>query len=587
MVVRVASIQVLGVSRYFYRALALCVAGALVSISIPLNSLAQSVSYFGRDFTVDKLEQVDGDQLSIEVDKRSFLVRSSNAGRRVFQIYAGKPELFSPETLNTAYGSFIASLAAEGDEESAAMAIRGVLSSQHMTDEQKDSVFAGIVASPEGEVTLRTEILDAQGEARRGSCLALRSLDRDDRSTIKKLLTSDAQWIVQQCPRILIASAQAFLRSGDRTSGASMFEFVGDFFAGSESGIAQAATTSYERLKSLQRAIDSGTGDQFESEVRVASFDALLGECYQELKSKLVIEFCERSLIQQQPIAVVQAMTLVDFSQRNSKHHELLVRAVGGLRCQELGILQGAAIKKMLLAYASKDEAVKQRYLSLLSSCIEESAQSDDASRGMAYVVLLTEVRPDPCTDNDILRSALAESFFDRGDIAGAYKVLGGVGTELPWVYRFRLLLKSDAYVLGMVLLGLLVVVRWILMLGGVAQRSFVARSSASSDRARVQQRDTNNQGESEDSRRAQFFDSSLKKQMYRGLDEYRDCLSTLQLEPGASVADIKNAYRHLVKALHPDMNPHAAKEDTNKFIELTKTYERLLALHEAREKGS
>ena len=585
MIVRGASGQVFVISRYVCRAVALCFGGILFSLVASRSCLGESVSYFGRDFSVDKLERVDGDRLSIDLDNRSFLVQSANAGRQVFQVYAQKPELLSPNGVDKAYGIFLSSLAAQGETEAASGAIRGLLSSEQVSDERKVLVFGGVVASSQGEALLREEILHAQGGARRGGCIALRSIPSDGQLAIKKLLTSEASWIASQCPRILITSAQASFESGDTAVGGDILGFVGNFFAGSGGEIAQSAKTSAERYASVQRAIDSGDADQFDSELRVASFDALLGEYYQKFKPSLVIEFSEHAFVQHRAAAVLRGLSLIEFSQRNSKHHELLLKAVQQLQCKDIAVLQMEAVEKILLAYASKDEAVKQQYVSFLSACIEQAEESDDGRPGIAFVSLLSDVRPDPNTENDILRSTFAESFFDKGDKAGAEMVLSGVRTTLPWIYRFRLLLKSDAYVLGMVLLGLLVVVRWFLKLGGAVRKSPSTSRSSKADTTTSDRREATRKGKDKKGRRSRISGAALSKQIYKELDEYADCLSRLSLQPGASLSDIKNAYRHIVKELHPDKNPKAAKENTDRFIELTKTYERLLVLHEEREK--
>lgn len=585
MAVRATSGQGSVISWYLGRAFALCVAGLLFSPALSSSCLAQSVSYFGREFKVDKLERVDGDQLSIELDKRSFLVRSSNAGKQVFLVYAQKPELLTSGDLQREYGAFIGSLAVQGESDAVFAAIRGLLASREVSGEQKKSVFGGIVTSQQGEAMLQEQSLHAQGEARTGSCLALTVISPDGRSAIKQLLPSNAAWMTSQCPRILVTSAQISLESGDRVSGAETLELVGEFFAGSGGEISQAAKTSSERLSSVQKAIDSGNAEQFESELRVASFDALLGGYFQSFKPTLVLEFGERALTQHQSAAVLRGLSLLDFSQRNTRHHELLLKAVQELQCKDLAVLQMEAVKKMLSAYAYKDEAAKQQYLAFLSACVEKLGESDEPRSGIAFVTLLSDIRPDPSLENDMLRSALAESFFDRGDQAGADMVLLGVRTRLPWINRFRLLVKSDAYVLGMVLLGLLVVVRWLLKAGGVLRKRTSAQKRSEQHKATSEGKDPS--GKEKDKERLRYSGNTLSKQVYKGLDEYGDGLSKLNLAVGASLQDIKNAYRNVVKALHPDMNPNATREDTDKFIELTKTYERLVELHEEREKRS
>jgi DnaJ-class molecular chaperone len=49
----------------------------------------------------------------------------------------------------------------------------------------------------------------------------------------------------------------------------------------------------------------------------------------------------------------------------------------------------------------------------------------------------------------------------------------------------------------------------------------------------------------------------------------------------------MKYAYRQAVKTCHPDRNPNADKTMNDHFIEITKQYERLLELYEARQRDS
>jgi hypothetical protein len=77
----------------------------------------------------------------------------------------------------------------------------------------------------------------------------------------------------------------------------------------------------------------------------------------------------------------------------------------------------------------------------------------------------------------------------------------------------------------------------------------------------------------------------SLGKASYSDFDEYGECLSKFNLEKGATLSEIKVAYRNAVKSCHPDLNPRATTADTEQFIELTKFYEKLIELHRDRNK--
>jgi hypothetical protein len=51
----------------------------------------------------------------------------------------------------------------------------------------------------------------------------------------------------------------------------------------------------------------------------------------------------------------------------------------------------------------------------------------------------------------------------------------------------------------------------------------------------------------------------------------------TLELDPGASVSEVKAAYRRLAQAYHPDHNPGFTREASERFAEVNAAYETLL----------
>lgn len=63
---------------------------------------------------------------------------------------------------------------------------------------------------------------------------------------------------------------------------------------------------------------------------------------------------------------------------------------------------------------------------------------------------------------------------------------------------------------------------------------------------------------------------------------EYVNCLRVFRLQPGADTAKIKTAYRNAVKEYHPDRHNQSGSGAmaSEVFIEITRTYERLLKLH-------
>lgn len=70
-------------------------------------------------------------------------------------------------------------------------------------------------------------------------------------------------------------------------------------------------------------------------------------------------------------------------------------------------------------------------------------------------------------------------------------------------------------------------------------------------------------------------------KQKNQLVEEYKDCLSVFELKKGVDLKTIKTAYRNAVRKIHPDLNAdNQSPDDASRFVELTKTYDRLRELH-------
>lgn len=568
------------VSRHVTRGVAFIL---LCSIAIPGKALAESVNFQGRAFEVDKLELLPGDQATVRVQGQTFLTSAQTVGKKVFRIYAEKPELLPTQSIDFAYGSFVASLALHGAQDDALAAIQGMLVAQGISEQAQLAFFPGVASQEGGGDLLLTSLrrMGVQRDERPAACIALPSLSARNITEARQLLSSDLRWVARECPRRLVHVAQRALLRGDRDQGALILSCIGSLFGG-DSEIAQAAATSSDRLQVVREAVTSGDAEQFESALRGASFDPLIREYYENYQGEFVAEFSERALSKEQSAAALRGLSLLDFAYRTDRHHELTLRAIRSLRFNDSTVLAKDSVRKMLWAYAAKDQSIKDEYIELLRSRVLQALQAQDPTQGALYFDLLQEVRADPSFDNDELRGLLAEGFVDRGDVQAAETMLHGVRTAIPWIVRFRLLLKLDRYVLLMIFLGGVVVARWMFK---ALLASNSRQNPSTENNRREEPESTTGSKKSGSGKKFKEVDSSLKQSTYKGLDEYRDLLAKFYLKPDASLADIKNAYRATVKALHPDINPNATKEETSRFIELTKTYERIIVLFEERAK--
>lgn len=66
-------------------------------------------------------------------------------------------------------------------------------------------------------------------------------------------------------------------------------------------------------------------------------------------------------------------------------------------------------------------------------------------------------------------------------------------------------------------------------------------------------------------------------------VDEYSRLLDLFGLDDTATTEEIKSAYRQYMREHHPDTAEEKSAEETEKFIELKKAYERILKIKEGR----
>lgn len=76
-----------------------------------------------------------------------------------------------------------------------------------------------------------------------------------------------------------------------------------------------------------------------------------------------------------------------------------------------------------------------------------------------------------------------------------------------------------------------------------------------------------------------QDFVVAEHRRMSPSAQEYQRCLEELGLPVTADLRAIKNAYRRLVKSVHPDANQTHDETAATRFIELTRVYDRILEL--------
>ncbi|MBX7143737.1 MAG: J domain-containing protein [Oligoflexia bacterium] len=275
------------------------------------------------------------------------------------------------------------------------------------------------------------------------------------------------------------------------------------------------------------------------------------------------------------------ALSHVDIRKRTPTTHELAKRALSEMQPTGATALFDAGTAQFLKTLSLADASVRDVYGKALDRLAQWNVQSgllEQAQRALDQVLL---VRGDPNVENDAVRLAIIQALVKRKLFVQAGQMLSDVQTSVPLNYRIKFFVSGLYFDVRYVYVLLLapILAGLVLFIIEVWRRYRHELVKAANERiAQVSAHAT-----TEEAPRPQFVTSSFMRSASPAMIEYREALAVFGLGPGVDLKTIKAAYRNAVKEVHPDhLGATADPSTAEKFIKLTKTYERLLELHQA-----
>lgn len=264
-----------------------------------------------------------------------------------------------------------------------------------------------------------------------------------------------------------------------------------------------------------------------------------------------------------------------DIKRRSPTTLKLIVAALNGMQSDSLSGLEDLKIQLLLRSMAKKDDKVKEAYLRLLDHQIKGKLNNYDTQSADHFLEDLLELRPDPNAANDQLRVVFIETHLAHGHQVLAKNRLSEISTDLPLLTKSKLLL-AGLYVDRVVLFGTLSIL-------SVGLLVVLLRRMASN----LPDAETEQGGSSQDGRinahKAFMMQSINEKQN----QEYIEALKLFGLKLGATLEEIKSSFRAAVKEIHPDANPGLEPVASERFVELTNAYEKLLKFEKKRSENN
>lgn len=555
-----------------------------------LIASAEVVEFQGARFPVDKIvSQPNGDAL-IEIEGRSWLTPSDRVSASVAEEYLSNPQLGRRMPWAN-YVDYLAQCASSKDLSSKVLkAIERILGSESLKDVEIELV-AKRLSSGEGAPALVSAIgvVVGSGQYRPSAlCLASLQLGRSERMALgsRGILPQSMR---EACGVIAVDLARKAVLSGDFPAAEDLLRGALELY-GAESNSGSALKVAADRISNFNLAFTGGDAFKLESAYNSLAADPLMQDSTASSLPDVVRLFAKRRIEAGDGEAAIRALAVMSSRRRTPEHHQLMSLAFEKVPSDRSEFLAEPRIQEVLWEYSSKDPGIRARYLVLLEESIERISEGSNLKQGATLLASVRALRADPSPENDTLRFMLATAAGESGRWNEAGEFMQGVKTAIPARVKVPLYCRRHPLVVSIPLLLLLALVG-VRLRGAAKSRRLKldekSKESLHGPRGTPQAQSYSDFEESSEADREsveslQSFSKSMREE--RNQQEFEDLLKVFGLGAEANLAEIKAAYRLAVKACHPDRNRDGDKDLSDRFIELTKQYERLLEIVEERQ---
>lgn len=525
---------------------------------------AEILSVHGVDFFVDEKSAVQGGLVQITINGQAKLLPEAGVSQYIVEQYFTQEALFSklsPEQIQ----SFILSAIHDGDSTSAKAALMAFFTQRNKEEIVRKTIEL-VADEPLGIAVLKAaapELRPTQLTPRLISVLVY-AIGKSDLEWIR---TTFARWLYSHPAEIRFYLRERFfifVREQDLSHALETLRLFGDIFS-TEDGEYKKLLVLHTKLESIKQ---QGEGTSIISLKELVSIDPGMLRYVLPLFLDAMHSAADIALRNGRPEEALSNLISIDFDRRTPRTHELVLEAIKTFPAQSDLLLKNEAVHKFLQAFAGKDGSIKEHYAVLLEKLAHNAFELGQVKSGKMYLSNLSSIRMDPSAFNDSIRIQGALSLFHKGAKEEAQSLLDEVKTSIPFLSRLRLIrYRIDVVTVGA--LGLFLVLGALFLV--------LLRSFKNAPKKAVTRKERSYQEPPQSSQRAFVTMRPRESGLSR---EYVDCLSVFRLEPTATLAQLKAAYRSRVKDIHPDRKgetPDAAF--TSEFVRLKEMYEKALEL--------
>lgn len=519
-----------------------CVAlSGLLSLRV-CQAQPQQVDFGGIKIPVESKATMGGDAVAIQFGGEKFLTTGDQAGRSVaLRILQNPAETKGSEEL---LPSIVSAAVRAQDAQILTEAIDRGLTAAKGYPLTSEAVWRQFVEIPLGQRLVTEALLRKTSEYSEGVCVASLVCSRHG-SPVPLSAEVSSRCLGDVIDRVV---SEGF--SGARSDISS--KQIQDAMSAFENADQKAVESANLLARSLRQVQEAKTTESY-----LIASDGLFRDFLENdvsrdsaaVKSSFNDAFLEQSIAAG---VLDQALLLIphlSFDHRTQRTHEMVLKALQGLKEDERSVLREHGVMEGLLQFAARDTEIAGALERQLTRLITNLVEQKDTE---ALLHLIRRVQQRAELDLHRLQPAIVtaiSSFLTQGNMDDAARLRHEWGGSLPMSLRLRWwLIRARAVLWGAVLAGIGV--------GALTLRRRRSRSRLGS---------------------ATPADTSQPKWP----PGYEEAMRQVGLTPGLSLVEIKQAYRTAIKRDHPDLNPDASAEQQTKFREIVANFERVIELHQ------
>ncbi len=529
---------------------------------------AETRNILGLDFEVDRAFVIDRNNSSVTIDGRELLIPSSEVDSYIVESLLLKKQKqgnFSTEAL----GRFTEQAIAEKKYDIAVVGLSSLINGGEQAIPIMEQLVDKFQTQPGVIDLFKRALLHQKPDPkidRRIIVPIIVAIARNDETWVTNM---GAEWLKDSSDEIRQHLERIFSKALFTNGIESIDELttVARRIFGSESLLVQQFQDVRSRVQLITDAVKRGGANDLIKVFKdtVATMIPLPNGLY-EMMSLRGHDLAESLIERGQSSQAVEILAYLEFDKRTPRTHELLIRAIQGMKLKEAKILFANTIVPSLIKYAQKDEAFGAEFIDIGKAYIRELMrtgsmyQAEDAFLNLEHCGAQYNYLLDP------LRLDFADTYISSGDTSRAKDKLKSVEiTRGLWVFSqfLWLVFKMNQSMLMFVLMLATAI------FSGLYYYYRINKEDDDIDFTLFDPQDAFKGG----------FVKNVQRKLDPRFEEYLRSVHLLGLKPGCSEREIKAAYRRIAKKLHPDAG--ASKEKSEKFLTLHNTYNRLIELEE------